>query len=101
MESGHGSAAFAEQNTCTRFCRFKHVFGNVWECMSHAHVHVCDMTCQTSAVRATANALAVCPLANRTFTDVAQVKRKTEDEECRGSMKRPGGLREYGIGPQC
>jgi len=91
MNSNHCSG-FARQNTCTRFCRFKHVFGNVWECIAHAHVHVCDKTCQQTNQM---SASAVCPLANRSFTDVAPVKRRTEDEECGGSMKRP-----WGMGPQ-
>jgi len=79
MDSAHGSGTFAEQNTCTRYCKFKPVFGNVWECLSHARFHVCDHVCANQT----------CPLKGRTFTHVAQVKRKTEDEECQGSMKRP------------
>ena len=90
----HRSDALAEQNTCTRFCEFRHVFGNAWECMTHQQMHICDENCK-QRIPATSST-SMCRLSKKFFTDrdpssgmnVDTVKRKTEAGEWRVGIKR-------------
>ena len=34
-----------QKHTCTRFCQFRHLFGNVFQCSSSGSTHVCDTNC--------------------------------------------------------
>lgn len=57
--------ALAELNTCTRFCEFRHLFGNSYECCSHRQIHVCDKNCkQTIPMDANSR---MCRLSKRVF----------------------------------
>lgn len=98
----------SEQNVCNRFCSFRHLFGNSWECLTHGgQVHVCDANCK-QRIAMDARGTSMCRLSKRVFSngDPGQVaKRKTTEEETRGAsgdlaMKRvnSGGGERDGVG---
>ena len=58
-----------QHHSCTRFCQFEHVVGNVYTCTSSGKTHVCDSTC---AERIQLDAYSsVCRLSRRVFVNKA------------------------------